>query len=163
MKPHNFDRFIFWLLYGLIISIIVSGSCTRWALSQESAPWSTIAIVPNVGTTIELHPTKNTLITFFVTTCPHCQAEVEVLNTIHNSGYPVIGVITDIGNVKGIIKFFKAFKPSYPVVLHNHDLLVKFGEVPTVPTSFIIGSNGDILKRWEGHQDFETYLEWLQI
>ncbi len=56
--------------------------------------------------------------------------------------------------MKKLTEFVKKYKIEYPVVLASREFVEYFGEVSSIPTSFIIDRNGKIRSRIIGYRDY---------
>ena len=100
---------------------------------------------------------KVVLLNFWATWCYPCRMEIPEFNDIYdkysNDGLEILGIsISD--NKKMLINFTKSYKIDYPVLYGSsqeiNNLTLQYGGVNAVPTSFLIGKKGNILKTYPG-------------
>jgi len=100
---------------------------------------------------------KVVLINFWATWCGPCRMEIPEFNELYekykDAGFEILGVsISDSPNQ--LIQFMKSFQVDYPV-LHGSKFDISkitqmYGGISSVPTSFIIGKNGSIIRLYPG-------------
>ncbi|MEN8190871.1 MAG: TlpA disulfide reductase family protein [Thermodesulfobacteriota bacterium] len=98
---------------------------------------------------------KTLLVTFFATWCPPCMQEVPTLiqlqNELADKGFSVVGLSVDKGG-KGVVKkLVEQRSINYPILMADDSLPSKFGGVYGIPTSFLINSKGNVVKKYPGY------------
>ncbi len=103
------------------------------------------------------------LINFWATWCPACRQEIPVLQRLHDdlSGedFSVIGIAMDKSGPAMVAKFAKKMRLTYSLAMGNADIVAAFGGVAGIPTSFLIGRDGQVVKVYTG---FVPHGEMLQ-
>lgn len=98
---------------------------------------------------------KSLLITFFATWCPPCMQEVPNLIDLHNQygnkGFSVVGLSVDTEGKKVVQRLVKREKINYPIMMADNVVTRNFGGVYGIPTSFLVNSNGTVVKRYTGY------------
>ena len=99
---------------------------------------------------------KVVLLNFWSTTCPPCRVEtpwfVEFQNRWEKDGFTVVGVSMD-DTADGIRKFNAQFSVNYPMLAGRDvepNIQKATGGIWGLPTSFLIGRDGRILKKHLG-------------
>ncbi len=95
------------------------------------------------------------LINFWATWCGPCRKEMPELDRLYREysgrGFTVIGVSVDRASRSRISKFVRSRGISYPVVRGSSKLSRRYGGVSAIPASFLIGADGEIIKKLQGY------------
>jgi cytochrome c biogenesis protein CcmG/thiol:disulfide interchange protein DsbE len=103
-----------------------------------------------------------TLLTFWGTWCPPCQAEVPDLIRVDSAcrsrGLDIIGVAMGEQNgAEGVRQWCKAHGVMYRQALSTETIQENYGHIEEVPVSVLIDRQGRIRYRWEGERDYATF------
>jgi thiol-disulfide isomerase/thioredoxin len=155
-------RFSQWIpILTVIVLIAVLNGYVNWngkSVPVKSAP---IAPVPLVGLDSKLFHLdvtgKTRLVVFWATWCGPCREEIPALMDFHrrfkDRNFEVDAVSLDEGGPSAVKPFVKAFKLPYPVYLATREAADAFGDVSSIPASFLVNSKGEIVRRYVGLQD----------
>lgn len=113
---------------------------------------------------LEAYRGKVVLLNFWATWCPPCQAEIPDMIKLQKDfadRLVVIGVSLDRGpNAKELVQdFYKKFGMNYPVVMGTDQMVMKYGGVSAIPTSFVIDKQGRIVEKIVGFRNYSTFLD----
>jgi cytochrome c biogenesis protein CcmG/thiol:disulfide interchange protein DsbE len=117
---------------------------------------------PN-GASVKLEDFKGrvVLLNFWATWCVPCKAEIpwfqEFEKTYSDRGLSVVGVSLDEDGWKVVKPYIDERKISYKMVLGNEQLSVMYGGIDSLPTTFMIDSEGKIAAIHNGLVSKETY------
>ncbi len=106
---------------------------------------------------------KTVLINFWATWCPPCKAELPDIEAISRQyspkGLVVVGVSEDAGKnaLRDVSNFTSQHGLTYQIVLDDNSIADAYGNINAIPTSFIVGKDGKILKSWVGERDREFF------
>lgn len=94
------------------------------------------------------------LVTFFATWCPPCIQEIpnliELQNEYGSRNFSVIGMSVDQG--EKVVKNLVTKKGiNYPVLMADDSVTRNFGGVYGIPTSFLVNSKGNVVKKYTGY------------
>jgi len=100
---------------------------------------------------------KVVLINFWATWCGPCRMEIPEFNEMHKSyhekGLEILGIsVSD--NKKQLKNFAKSFAVDYPLLYGGaremNKIMKDYGGVYAVPSSFLVGKNGNIVWSYPG-------------
>ncbi len=95
------------------------------------------------------------LVTFFATWCPPCIQEIPTLKTLHeelaDKNFSVLALSVDQGGASVVAKLIKQKEINYPVLMAKGSTARDFGGVVGIPTSFLINSSGQVVKKYPGY------------
>jgi cytochrome c biogenesis protein CcmG/thiol:disulfide interchange protein DsbE len=137
------------------------------ALKGKLAPAFELNTTDNKKLKLTDYRGKVVLVDFWATWCPPCRRGIPDLvslkNEFKNKGLEIIGVSLDQDNTIDAVKpFIKDYKINYPVVYGNMDVVAAYGNIESIPTSFIIDKEGKIAARYVGLVEKEAYLKQIK-
>jgi peroxiredoxin len=111
------------------------------------------------GKTVSLADFKGkvVLVDFWATWCDPCREEipdlVKLQARLKDKGFTILGVSMDERGAAAVNKFTAKQPISYPVILNGGERAPKGWVVPGLPTAYLVGRDGTVLKRWFGEKD----------
>ena len=144
----------------------VAAAALAWACTPSAPAGAPEAAAPLSGKTLEGktmsladHKGKVVLVDFWATWCDPCKEEIPELvklqNTLGSKGFVIIGVSMD-DETEAVAPFAKAAGIAYPVILNGGENAPKGWVVPGLPTAYLIGRDGKVLKRQFGSKSLKT-------
>ncbi len=98
---------------------------------------------------------KTLLVTFFATWCPPCMQEIPDLINLQKEygtkGFSVVALSVDQGGAKIVKRLVEKRSINYPVLMADGSTAKDFGGVVGIPTSFLINSQGTVVKKYPGY------------
>lgn len=102
---------------------------------------------------------KVIILDFFATWCPPCRQEIpdfiDLQNEYSDKGFTMIGVsLSKMGDSKA---FAQGLGINYPVLIDDGYASAVYGPIRSVPTTFIIGKDFKIVKKYIGYRPKEVF------
>ncbi len=118
-------------------------------------PPFTLADLQGTSVSLEKLRGKVVLVVFFATWCPPCVAEVPVLNhlweTYRDAGLEVVAIAVDPReSEKKIAGFVDQHAVRYTVLLGTRETGRRY-QIQGIPTTFLVGRDGERLQRFVGY------------
>ncbi|HEX8788181.1 MAG TPA: TlpA disulfide reductase family protein [Telluria sp.] len=134
---------------------------------QQAAPDVTFISID--GQKISSHDLRGkvVMINFWATSCETCVHEmpqmVDTYNQFKDKGLQFVAVAMNYDPPNYVLNYAQTRKLPFTVALDSGgDLAKQFGDVAMTPTTFVIGKDGKILKRYLGEPDFNALHALLQ-
>lgn len=131
--------------------------------ANESRKAADFALKTLDGKTVKLSDYKGkiVIIDFWATWCPPCRKGIPDLVEIqkqYKENVVVIGISLDQENtIKDLAPFIKQYGINYPVVLGDQKVVMDYGNIQAIPTSFIVDQAGNIVDTHVGLVPKSTY------
>jgi len=107
---------------------------------------------------------KVIFLNFWATWCGPCREEIPEFSKIYasykNKGVEFLGISLDDGElseVRDLVReFSRKYRVEYTMAVGNPDVARDFGDVASLPTTFVIDQNGAIVKKYTGYSPAVT-------
>ena len=153
----------------LLAFVAVLGAGAFWLLGRPAtqAPDVTFATITGKQITTSELRGKVVLVKFWATSCVTCVAQmpnnIENFEKYKDKGFDVIAVAMQYDPANYVLNFVETRKIPFTVALDSRGTVAKaFGDVKLTPTAFLIGKNGQIIKRYVGDYDKAEFRATLE-
>jgi cytochrome c biogenesis protein CcmG/thiol:disulfide interchange protein DsbE len=143
----------------------VEGPETSYACSPAARPATlnvTLKDLDNVDVTLSAFKGKVVLLNFWATWCGPCTIEtpwfIDLQDRYGKAGLQVVGISVD--DPLALLKPYAAqYKMNYPVLqgLGHREVMAAYGSITSLPTTFIISSEGKLCAKHIGATRREGY------
>ena len=151
---------------GVVLALAVAGyaSIDR---SAVAAPDVTFISITGEKISSQSLRGKIVMVNFWATSCATCVKEmpqmIETYNKFKGQGLEFVAVAMKYDPPNYVLNYTEQHKLPFKVALDSGgDLAKSFGDVVMTPTTFVIGKDGKILKRYLGEPDFGALHTLLQ-
>ena len=158
-------------LLSLAAMFLISG-CSNTGSAEKTAPATSptqgqaadFSLENTDNRTVRLsdYQDKVIILNFFATWCPPCRAEipdfVELVKDYGDKGLVILGVSVDRGAAAAVKEFVKQYDINYPVMLDDGLVSKTYGPIHSIPTTFIIDRNKNIVQKIIGSRN-KDYFE----
>lgn len=147
-------------LIGLIALLAVGLIGYTLLFNQASAPAVAYTSLKGETTSNSQLQGKVVLINFWATSCPGCVEEMDQIKQTYlhykPQGYETIAVAMNYDPPNYVKTFVEQRQLPFFIALDSNGAIAKaYGDIQLVPTSFLIGRDGKIIKRFVGNLDFK--------
>jgi cytochrome c biogenesis protein CcmG/thiol:disulfide interchange protein DsbE len=137
-----------------MVAAWASGGC-----SGSSAPYAAPAweLKDMDGKVVKLadYSGKVVILDFWATWCPPCRQEIPGFISLQNKygkdGLAVVGISLDEDGPTAVKPFVKQTGINYTVVAGNDQVTKDYGDIESIPTTFIIDRNGRVMSKHVGY------------
>ncbi len=138
---------------------------------KPAAPGFTLPAVDGSELKLSDYSGKVVLIDFWATWCPPCRKSIPDLISLKkeygSKGFEVIAISLDsddprMNTKKDVPSFVKQYGLNYPVVYGNQSVVSAYGNITSIPTSFLIGKDGKIISKHIGLVDKAVYVSEIE-
>lgn len=152
------------ILFGVIAAVAIAGVVV-WQLPSDAQTPPEVTFTTLEGeqfTTQDLRG-KVVLVKFWATSCVTCVAQmpdnIENYNKLKDRGYDTIAVAMQYDPPNYVKNFADSRELPFKVVIDaTGDIARGFGDVKLTPTAFLLDKQGNIIRRYLGNYDKESFL-----
>lgn len=147
-------------LVGLIALVVLALAGYALWLNQPSAPQVAYTSLKGQTTSNSALRGKVVLVNFWATSCSGCVEEMDGIKQTWlryaPKGYETVAVAMNYDPPNYVKAFVDQRGLPFFVTLDvNGDIAKAYGDIQLTPTSFLIGKDGKIIKRFVGNLDFK--------
>lgn len=157
-----------WLKIGAIAVVAAAALFGYTAISAHAgAPDVTFVKLDGEKVTMKDLRGKVVMVNFWATSCTTCIGEmpqmISTYNKYKDKGLDFVAVAMSYDPPNYVLNYTETRKLPFKVALDPQDTLAKaFGDVRLTPTTFVIGKDGKILKRYVGEPRFAELHQLLE-
>ena len=158
-----------WIKPAAIGAVVLALAGVGYATfnSKEKAPDVTFISIAGDKISTQGLRGKVVMVNFWATSCTSCVREmpamVDTYNKFKGQGLEFVAVAMQYDPPNYVVNFTETRKLPFIVALDaGGDLAKSFGDVTLTPTTFVIGKDGTILKRYVGEPEFSQLHALLQ-
>lgn len=158
-----------WIKPAAICAVLVAIAGIAFATfsQQQQAPDVTFISIEGKKISSQDLRGKVVMVNFWATSCETCMKEmpqmVDTYNKFKGQGLEFVAVAMNYDPPNYVLNYAATRKLPFKVALDSGgDLAKQFGDVAMTPTTFVIGKDGKILKRYLGEPDFISLHALLQ-
>jgi peroxiredoxin len=149
------------------VLVAIGGIAFATFSRQQQAPDVTFIAIDGQKISSQDLRGKVVMVNFWATSCETCMKEmpqmVETYNKFKGQGLEFVAVAMNYDPPNYVLNYSATRKLPFKVALDSGgDLAKQFGDVAMTPTTFVIGKDGKILKRYLGEPDFASLHALLQ-
>jgi peroxiredoxin len=139
--------------------LAIAGGAYVAVFSRQQAPDVTFIGIDGQKISSQDLRGKVVMVNFWATSCTTCVKEmpqmVETYNKFKGQGLEFVAVAMSYDRPDYVLNYAATRQLPFKVALDSGgDLARQFGDVSMTPTTFVIGTDGKILKRYLGEPDF---------
>ena len=148
-----------WALAALLLVSLVGPA----GAVDKGRPAPDFSLPDLAGNTVTLSQLRGkvVLVNFFTVWCQPCRHEMPDLNAIYteqkDKGVVVLGICLN-ADPKQLQVLVKQLKLDYPVLLGTDKVSKDYGDIVTVPTTFILNKEGQVAEKISGPRKKEEFL-----
>lgn len=155
---HGLNRTVLGVL--LCASILLPQSEAFAVKPEQQSPPFTLRTVDGKAVNLSDFHGKVVYLDFWASWCGPCRHTLPWMNTLQEKyakrGLTVLAVNVD-REQKDAARALAEFTPSYPVVFDPEGSVASAYELPTMPTSFVIGRDGRVVSVHSGFREGDEY------
>lgn len=158
-----------WIKPAAIGALVLALAAVGYATLDSSVAAPDVTFISLAGEKVSTQNLRGkvVMVNFWATSCTSCVKEmpqmVETYNKFKGQGLEFVAVAMKYDPPNYVVNFAETRKLPFKVALDSGgDLAKAFGDVTMTPTTFVIGKDGKILKRYVGEPDFGALHTLLQ-
>ncbi|MAT40053.1 MAG: redoxin [Ectothiorhodospiraceae bacterium] len=127
--------------------------------NSDAAPGFTLTKVGGGKKSLSDYQGKVVMVNFWATWCGPCKREipdfVELQNEYKDKGFEIVGIALD--EPADVETFVDNSSINYDILHGNQDIAMAYGNIRSIPTTFLLNRDGEIVKKYVGMQPKSTW------
>jgi len=150
------------ILFLSLLSVLIGAGCRKspdgagGELSPIPAPDFNLKKITGGRVKLADYRGKVVILNFWATWCPPCRMEipdfVQLQKKYGEKGVQILGIGLDRGKEKALLPFSGKYKINYPILIADGRVSQAYGGTPSIPTTFVINRQGQIVKKYIGYR-----------
>ena len=128
-----------------------------FTLQDKLAPSFTLQDLKGNQVSLSDFKGKVVVLDFWATWCPPCVKEIphfiELYEQYKDRGFAMVGISLDRQGVSVVKSFAQKYRVNYPILMTDGQVQKAYGGIPSIPTTFVIDSAGNIRQKYIGYRD----------
>ena len=126
-------------------------------------PTHDFTVVDVAGDTIRLSDFagKVVILDIWDTWCPPCRMEIpdfiKLYSEYKTKGFQMIGLAVGQQGIGAVRSFIENYGINYPVAIAPRSVLMDYGPIRGIPTTFVLDKRGKIVKKYVGYRQREVF------
>ena len=160
MNPKRIRTALGLLLVGLLVA-----SC---APAKKKAPDFNLMDMNDKPVRLSDYQGKVVILDFWATWCGPCRSGIPDLNALYSDyrskGLEILGISVDEGGKGKVLEGMQehSITINYPILIATEEVQKSYGGIEAIPTTFILDKEGNIVAKYVGLQDKETFEKQLK-
>jgi peroxiredoxin len=158
-----------WIKPAALGAVVLAVAGIGYATLARDVPAPNVTFISIAGEKISTQDLRGkvVMVNFWATSCTTCVHEmpamVDTYNKFKDQGLQFVAVAMFYDRPDYVLNFAETRKLPFKVALDSGgDIATQFGKVALTPTTFVIGKDGKIIKRYVGEPDFASLHALLQ-
>lgn len=146
-------------ILSLAILMAVFAGCSRTPKVPTDAKSLAFAMLDVNDKPVDMrqHLGKVVIVDFWDTWCPPCRQEIphfiELYSQYRGKGLEIVGVAFGRNGKEAVKQFTVDNGMNYTNTLYNEEAQKMFGALPSIPTTFIIDQQGNVVEKVVGYRE----------
>jgi len=149
---------------GLLLVGLLVASC---APAKKKAPDFNLTDMNGKPVRLSDYQGKVVILDFWATWCGPCRRGIPDLNALYSDyrgkGLEILGIAVDEGGKEMVQQGMQehSITIGYPILIGTAEVQKSYGGIEAIPTTFILDKEGNIVAKYVGLQDKETFVKRL--
>lgn len=127
---------------------------------DKAAPNFSLESTDGMAVSLKQYRGRIVILDFWATWCGPCRRGIPDLISLqkkYKDDLRVIGISLDTDTKSDVVPFAKKFNINYPILYGNQQVTQAYGGINAIPTTVVIDQYGDIVAKYVGLVDKETF------
>ena len=138
---------------------------TTQTKDEKAAPDFSLESTDGMAVSLKQYRGRVVILDFWATWCGPCRRGIPDLVSLqkkYKDDLRVIGISLDTDTKSDVIPFAKKFNINYPILYGNQQVTQAYGGINAIPTTIVIDQYGDIVAKYVGLVDKETFAKHIE-